>query len=544
MTAGSFRWMGWRTLRAVLAVACIVMGGSGCADRGGPATADDVPPGAEPTGGSAPSQVDSDDETDVAVTRLARLPAMLTGFDSSPDGRDLLVGDRQGVIYRFSRESQAGTTVPVLDERPILDLSSDVSTLGERGFFDLKLADDGRWLLVNYTALDGTITVERFPYRSGARIERSSGEALVALPHPYAWHHGGGMAVAESGDVFVAVGDMEFRQLDPPGPQDPSLMLGGILRIPADAVRGDVGDWTPTPQDMVARGLRNPWRISLDAATGDLWIGDVGLDSFEEIDIVPGEGLGSRSANFGWPYFEGDTPRELSPPDEREFSRPVLARAHNSDTCGMVHGFRYRGRRVPALAGHLVYGDLCGNSVRSFAVSDDGNVRDDGAVVDVKEPIVSFGQDAEGELYLLGSLGGLYRLDPGWWTSPDSSQGSGLAPYATTTVPRSTSTCDGIVAAVAPLAELGSMSPDEASAAIHQANRHIPAIVAGLPAALHADGILVQEAFSEAEQVMAAAGWDPGSAVVVELRSQARAGLGLFAGFPEAMARIVDSECG
>ena len=111
---------------------------------------------------------------------------------------------------------------------------------------------------MNYTALDGAITIERFPYSATGPLDRSAGVVLAQLPHPYAWHHGGGLAVAATGDLFVAIGDMEFRQFDPPGPQDPKLMLGGVMRIPVEVVEAEDPTWEPSPAAMVARGLLEP----------------------------------------------------------------------------------------------------------------------------------------------------------------------------------------------------------------------------------------------------------------------------------------------
>ncbi len=156
-----------------------------------------------------------------------------------------------------------------------------------------------------------------------------------------------------------------------------------------------------------AVGLRNPWRFSFDRTTGDLWIGDVGEDAWEEIDRLP---RGFRGlANFGWDAFEGRHGYEPKPTPGR-LVRPVVEVGHAEGACAITGGVVYRGQAVPALRGHYLYADLCRNWIRTVRVRA-------GRVVERGERrgfggIVSFGEDNRGEVYVTSYLGGLFRVAP------------------------------------------------------------------------------------------------------------------------------------
>lgn len=507
----------------------------------GACTSDEVVvAGAEPPVDRAPQQ--GDGQRKVRATQIARMPTTLTGFDASADGSELLVGDRSGVVRRLRREESEGHVVPVLDREPVLDISDDVSLLGERGFFDLAVTPDGDSLIVNHTATDGAITVTRYPYEPGSPIDPDSGVVLLELPHPYAWHHGGGLAFTDDGDLLVAIGDMEFRNVGLPGPQDPDLILGGILRVPADAVQAEDPTWEPSPRDMIARGLRNPWRISIDPESGDLWIGDVGLDSVEEIDLIPGSEVGTRVVNLGWPYFEGTKPHQGEAPDGVELDAAVHERRREEGVCGMVGGFVYRGRAMPWLVGSYVYSDLCDSDIRALRVVD-GEVVEDRVIGSFAQPVASFGEGPDRELYGLGGDGVLYRLDPGWWRAPNSDQAVPRSEGPPPTL-QSTLDCSGLTRVLVPLQEFGDLPPDQLRAALERANDEFALVVPTLPQELLDEGMTIQAAFLELQRRFEAVGWETRSPGVESVRNELMAGSGAFEGFPEALATIIDSECG
>jgi glucose/arabinose dehydrogenase len=477
------------------------------------------------------------------ATPLATFANTLTGFAATDEG-ELLVGDRLGAIWRF-QPGASPTAVPVLEPRPVLDLTDQVSSApGERGFFNMVLTPDQQSLIVDYTSSDGAITVRQFPYEPGKAIDASKARTLLDLEDPYAWHHGGGMAVDRHGNLLVGIGDMEFRQADPPGPQDPDLLLGGVLRIPADVLDDDGPPPTPTAQDMVARGLRNPWRLGVDPSSGEVLIGDVGLDSYEEVDRITAAQLDDPEVtNFGWPYREGPAKQQGGAPKGAAFTEPVIARPHEEGTCGIVGGLRYRGTRIPALQGRYVYGDLCGPALRAVTIEGSEAADDDEAIAELDAPIVSIGEAPDGELYALGSTGVFARIDPGGSKAPSSDQ----APQqqaTTTTIARSSEDCaGGIVAAVYALSDAGSMTPEELVKAVDEATAKVDAVVPNLPESILADGQVVQRTLHRLSDALDAAKGNVAEAIE-RLRPELMAGKGPYEGFPEAMAKVVDSECG
>lgn len=498
-----------------------------------------VPAGAEPpTAGS-------EGGLPVEINKIADLTGTLTGFTATSDGAELLVLNREGGVWRLVRRDRGDHVVPVLEKELILDISEDVSTLGERGAFSIELTPDDSSLLVNYTASDGAITIEQFPYAEGEPIDRAAARTLFDLPTPYSWHHGGDMAFDDAGDLLVGVGDLEFRNVGIPGPQDPDLLLGGILRIPGEVVADLDAVTDPGAEDMIARGLRNPWRLSIDRATGDLWIGEVGLDTKEEVNRIEAGDIGGAKINFGWPYFEGSGVHQEGAPADLGATGPVHERAHATDVCGMVSGFRYRGQAIPALEGRVVYADLCATDVRTLTLDADGEVVADDVVGQLPEPVVSFGEDHAGEIYGLGVGGGLYRLDPAGWSPGDLEQSGEEPAVPLTTVPRSQDDCaNGIVEVMHPLSELNSLEGQELQTTMLQAAAGLEERVPALPPYLLGDGETVMRAVRNLSERLAEVGWNPTTEQLDDMRDDLLNGVEEFEGFPDAMARIVDSECG
>ena len=162
-------------------------------------------------------------------------------------------------------------------------------------------------------------------------------------------------------------------------------------------------------------GLRNPWRIDIDPATGDLWIGDVGQNEFEEVDRLAASDGGGRGANLGWDLFEGD--ERFRDPDPAPgaasagpFVAPVLTYSHD-DGCSITGGVVVRDPRLPALDGAFLYGDFCQPWVRAVRVADDGSVQTADLGLDVGS-VVSFARGPDGEVYVVSLDGSIGRIDP------------------------------------------------------------------------------------------------------------------------------------
>jgi glucose/arabinose dehydrogenase len=302
-----------------------------------------------------------------------------------------------------------------------LDISSLVSTGGERGLLGLafhpKYARNGRFY-VDYTDRSGDTRVVEYRRASANRANPRSARLLLGIHQPFANHNGGDLVFGPDGDLYIGMGDGGGAG-DPQGNgQSVNTLLGKLLRIDVDTRTGGRPYGIPAGNpfargggrpEIYAYGLRNPWRFSFDRARGDLWIGDVGQDRYEEIDYRP-KGAG-RGANFGWNAFEGRAPYPGGRP-VRPGSRPVAPVAVYAHTqgCSVTGGFVYRGTRVPALRGRYVYADYCSGRVWSMRAGPrPGGVRVEGDLGVTLSNVTSFGQGANGDLYLLGNST-LYRF--------------------------------------------------------------------------------------------------------------------------------------
>ena len=323
---------------------------------------------------------------------------------------------------------------------PLLDLTGQLSTDGERGMLGFATAPDFATSGVFYVFVTdplGTIELRRYSTLAGNRdrADPVSGDAILRVPHPRSNHNGGWIAFGPDGHLYIAIGDGGGAGDPDDNGQNVNVLLGKLLRIdpsvdafPADAAR----DYAIPPDNPFAAGggageiwafgLRNPFRNSFDPATGNLLIGDVGESAIEEIDLMrPTDG----GANFGWSLLEGTQPFKgqatpgLTPP-VAEYAHGSGARQGNSVTGGYV----YRGP-VESLRGLYVFADFVRPNVWSVPVSrlqpgvtlpsSEFTVRNADFAPDVGEftNIASFGVDAVGNLYLLDLDGEIFVIEPG-----------------------------------------------------------------------------------------------------------------------------------
>jgi glucose/arabinose dehydrogenase len=296
-----------------------------------------------------------------------------------------------GDKHRVFVVEQPGTIRVVKDGRklakPFLDIHSQVQSGGERGLLSMAFSPDfaksGRYY-VYYTGLDGDIHIQEFPSRRElVRIEHST----------YPNHNGGQLEFGPDGRLYAGTGDGggggdPFRNA-----QNPSRLLGKILRF--NAAR--------TKPEVFALGLRNPWRFSFDRATGDVVIADVGQDKYEEVDFVKRGQLGGK--NFGWSNYEGFHPYYGG----ARHVPPVIERAHSEGWCSITGGYIVRDKSLKSLYGRYVYGDYCAPQLRSAKLSA-GHASGDRALPLRVPALTSFGQDARGRVYALSQNGPVYRL--------------------------------------------------------------------------------------------------------------------------------------
>ena len=337
---------------------------------------------------------------DAAAPGLS-LARVASGFDSP-----LHVAAPAGEPNRLYVVEQTGRIVVVENGRrraePFLDIRNRVQAGGEQGLlsvaFHPRYARNRRFY-VDYTDVNGDTRVVE--YRSdGTRARPATARQLLFVDQPYANHNGGQLAFGRDGALYVGMGDGGSGGDPENRAQNPRTLLGKLVRINVDR---------PAQRKIAALGLRNPWRFSFDRANGDLYIGDVGQNSWEEVDYLPRRRLGT-TINYGWDFYEGRArfePKTLGP---GSLVQPVSVYANGPrGSCSVTGGFVYRGRNVPAARGRYFYGDYCSGLVWSFRITG-GKARGLRREPFRLPGLSSFGEDARGEIYLVGHGGTIYRL--------------------------------------------------------------------------------------------------------------------------------------
>jgi glucose/arabinose dehydrogenase len=339
---------------------------------------------------------------------LARPVALVAAPPSASDARRrLFVVEQRGAI----RILENG----VVTKRPFFTIGH-LSTENEEGLLGLafhpKFADNGK-LYVNYTSEDmATHIVE---YRVSANdpdvVDPATAHELIRIEQPYSNHNGGNLLFGPDGKLYTGMGDGGAANDPHRNGQNPRALLAKILRFDVDAPK-------PTPE-IVHMGVRNPWRFWFDAKTGDLYIGDVGQNLWENVYVAPNDG---KPRNFGWNVVEGnhcfdpDTGAGAPRCDRTGFTPPVADYPHEQG-CSVTGGVTYRGKALPMLDGRYFYADFCTGLIRSF-VYDKGAIHDHWdwkAAIDPDNDVAqvsSFGVDADGEVYILTLTGKIFELVP------------------------------------------------------------------------------------------------------------------------------------
>lgn len=325
------------------------------------------------------------------------------GVAQAPGEARLLVVERSGVVRPVTASGRPGA--------PWLDIRGRVGADGlEQGLlglaFDPGFVQSGR-VYVNYTDRRGDTRVVEFRTRPGAR-RVSTGTARVVLTQrqPFANHNGGALAFGADRMLYVALGD-GGGQNDPGNVAgSPSSLLGKVLRINPFRSSGGRGYSVPLGNpfaggagaraEIWALGLRNPWRMSFDRATGDLWIGDVGQNDREEVDVVR---AGQSGLDFGWSRREGTVDAKGGPRTARE-TAPVAEYSHD-DGCSITGGYVYRGTAIASLTGRYVYADWCSGRSWSVDAASPDTPRELTREIGRIPGVTSFGEDRAGNIYVV-----------------------------------------------------------------------------------------------------------------------------------------------
>lgn len=394
---------------------------AGCAEPDGPVAGPPVT-----TGPTAPAPTDTARTTTPSGTASPTVPSgpvrlgletVAEGLDqplvaTAPSGDDrLFIAERPGTI-RIVRDGQ-------LSEAPFLDITGRTRTGGEFGLLGLAFhpsyPDDPRFFVHHSAADDGATTVAEYRMSDDDpdRADPDSGRILLTVPQPASNHNGGTIAFGPDGYLFIGLGDGGGGGDTYDNGQDPSTLLGTLLRIDVDGTSGDrpyaipednpFADGSGGAPEVWAHGLRNPYRFSFDG--GSLYVADVGQSDREEVNVEP---AGDGGLNYGWPIMEGTDCFRSGSCDRSGLTLPVVEYSHGEgDVCGVIGGHVHRGSSG-ALNGTYFYGDLCAAWVRTFRYVD-------GQVVDHQDrtrelgldpgsggyQLLSFGRDGNGEVYVL-----------------------------------------------------------------------------------------------------------------------------------------------
>ena len=382
--------------------------GSAKATTGVPKPAASTPPGATTPPASALA---------LELTPVASGLGPLTDVVAPPgDPTRLLVVQQDGLVLLLKDG--------VLQEQPFLDLRDETRADGEKGMLSIALAPDyetSGLFYADYNDLNGDVRVVE--YRRSAvdpDVADPTGRLVIRIIKPTADHNGGMLQFGPDGDLYIGVGDGGANPPSiPVGAYGQTLddLLGSILRI--DPRQGDPysipadNPFVSTPgalPEIVAYGLRNPWRFWIDAQTDTMLIGDVGESTREEIDQLPLDHLG---LNFGWPCKEGTTTPDVIIPAScatATLTPPLYEYPHSSTRCSITGGVVARDPRLPALNGLFLWSDLCDGQIYAInpAAAD---ITEQPLGVSVTQP-TSFGVDALKRIYVATAGGELYRLDP------------------------------------------------------------------------------------------------------------------------------------
>ena len=319
-------------------------------------------------------------------------PVQVTSAPGDPD--TLYVVEQTGAI-RIVRDGKITGT--------FLDVRRLIVSGGEQGLLSMAFSPhyaSNHLFYISYTDVHGNSRVAQYRSSRGRGVA-SSRRILLAVRQPFANHNGGQLQFDKRGYLYFGLGDGGSEGDPGQTSQNMHTQLGKLLR-----------SRTKTPGHswrIVGLGLRNPWRFSFDSATDNLWIGDVGGSSWEEIDFRPAGKL-DKLANYGWSRYEGLSVFDPHHRYNRAGAkvRPVLVYSH-AHGCSVTGGYVYRGSAARGARGRYFYGDYCAGTIWSFRVGSHG--RASAAVVSGQVPSLSgWGVDGHGELYATSLGGTVYRL--------------------------------------------------------------------------------------------------------------------------------------
>jgi glucose/arabinose dehydrogenase len=355
----------------------------------------------------------------IALTEIASGYTKPTFIANAGDGSGrLFIVEKRGLIKIVADGEQI--------DRAFLNITRLVRSKGnEQGLLSVAFHpryEKNRQFFVEYNNLDGDLVIARYLVdpKDANVADHDSAEILLTVPKPNEDHNSGQLAFGPDGYLYIGVGDGGANSEPERNAQRTDVLLGKVLRIDIDHEDADLPYAIPPDNPFVgnddarpeiwAYGLRNPWRFSFDSATGDLFIGDVGLWMSEEVNIQPAGAAGG--ANYGWNIREGDLCHDQERAAEcesAELTSPAFY-YHHELGCAIVGGYVYHGADFPELEGLYFVGDFCSGNLWTLAREGDAWIASEPTATGLN--ISTFGVDEAGELYLADFGGTIYRVEP------------------------------------------------------------------------------------------------------------------------------------
>ena len=353
---------------------------------------------------------------DVSLTLTAGGFVQPVGIVNAMDGSGRLFIIEQRGTVRIIRNGTVLAT-PFLNITPLVKASGSEQGLLSIAFPPLY-GPNKRYFYANYTGTQnvGDTVISRFQTTTDPdAADPASGQTLLTVVQPFANHNGGQLAFGPDGYLYIGLGDGgsggdPFRNA-----QNPTSLLGKILRIDVESSSGGYSIPSTNPfsgnaayrPEIWSLGLRNPWRFSFDRGTGDLFIADVGQNIYEEVNVQSAASTGGE--NYGWNIMEGLHCYNIATCDQAGFVLPVAEYNHSQGDCSITGGYVYRGSEYPALQGVYLYGDYCSGNI--------WGMKRTGAAVQTRVLLKSglfistFGEDGAGNLYVADHRGGnIYKI--------------------------------------------------------------------------------------------------------------------------------------
>ena len=358
------------------------------------------------------AQMDPDDETET-ITLINAFPNLSFSqpldFQAPNDASNrVFVAEKRGTIMTFNNSS---TTT---DANIFLDLRGSISTVSEQGLLGFAFHpnfENNGYVFVCYTPSQTLSVISRFTVLdvNANSVDPSSELVLLEISQPFTNHNGGQIAFGPDDYLYIAMGDGGSGGDPQNNAQNRTNLLGNILRIDVNNIQSDLNYAIPSDNPFVdisdfrdeifAYGFRNPWRMSFDTATGNLWTGDVGQNEIEEIDVV------ELGGNYGWKLFEG-TSCFSGDCNGTGLVLPIFEYSHSNGDQSITGGYVYRGEAISSLQGKYIYGDFA--SGRIWSLTEDGS--DNELLFESNLNIASFGTDADQELFLCAFDGTIYKF--------------------------------------------------------------------------------------------------------------------------------------